>query len=451
MDHYPYRRGHRAAVRRLRAESAAGSRGVRAPGKAAHSLRTRFSFPVRRRAAHWSVAPLYLLAALGFWNLRLLRPVSAQNSPATVPQAVAPALDAEQIRGARIRVDTWTLDQAAGNAYTACGLKPPAGSDKSVWESWCSLSGPRLSASSSVERLPVFAARIPEGVAALVVNHSAATATFHLAVRLGRGVYTVERLVFQPDGSGVRPEVERLSSIVMGGTGTPARPGALAAGWAAIYRLTNRSAETSQAFRALEARLRQVRRLYPAEWRRLQAPLRECADNVGALSDGILPGRRYDKLKHIHRALLTLAHAESLCANFHSQGGMAPETQEALADDLAHVEEALTELSVGCLNLAPRMTVEAPDPSQPGLRKLTVSVTNLGAKAVSLVRLGAEAPRGAVVSPDDQAMFESLEPGQTVHATFYVRFPEETEPHGVAAEISYFTDRAPAHLRLRDI
>ena len=48
-------------------------------------------------------------------------------------------------------------------------------------------------------------------------------------------------------------------------------------------------------------------------------------------------------------------------------------------------------------------------------------------------------------------MFQTLGPGETVHARFTLRFGAAADTRDVTAEIAYFAARAPARVRIRAI
>lgn len=344
----------------------------------------------------------------------------------------------------RIEVNsTKPFDGAPTDALTVCGLI------SSPWVHWVSLEGTRLTGSSSSEKIPVYAARVPDGTAFLLVNNDPAKANFKVGVRLSRGVYTIERLTFDPKSPETLPRYERLESVVQGGTGTISKPGWLLPGTAAIYRFTNRSAQTASAFDGVMNAVRAFMSSHPSEFRTVIAPLRECEGNVGALSHGISPGKRDESLRHIHRALLTLAQAQSIAQNLRGQGRLNAEDSEALANALNHLEAMLTELSAGCLNLIPAVEIASPDPAKPQMHDVTVSLLNAGSQPVSMVKLGATAPSGCAIEPQEQALFSSLAPGETAHATFHVRMEGEATANSIVGDVAYIAARVPAHLRIK--
>jgi hypothetical protein len=350
----------------------------------------------------------------------------------------------------RIEIDSFKpFDGASADPVSLCGLTPASGTGSTPWGRWVSLDGTRLSGSSSSEKLPVYAVRVPYGSAFLLMNNDTAKASFKVGVRLSRGVYTIERLTFDPKSPETLLHAERLESVVQGGTGTVSKPGWLPAGTAAIYRFTNRSAQTAAAFDGVMNAVRAFMGSHPSEFRTVIAPLRECEGNVGALSRGIPSGKRDESLRHIHRALLTLAQAQSISQNLRGQGRLNAEDAEALANALNHLESVLTELSAGCLNLVPAVDVTSPDPSKPQLHDVTISLLNAGSQPVSMVKLGATAPSGCAVEPQEQALFSSLAPGETAHATFHVRLEGEAAANSIVGDVAYIAARVPAHLRIK--
>jgi len=352
----------------------------------------------------------------------------------------------------RIHVDALApADGASTSVYAACGFTPPSEKTAPVWENWVSLDGPQIAAVSDSETLPVYGVRVPDGAALCLVNRSKTKTSFRIDLRLPRGVYTVERFIFSPDAPETLPRIERLESVTPGGTGTTSRPGWLNPGAAAIYRFFNRSAQTFGAFKRVKESVRALRPARPGAFRLLMTPLRECEAHVGALSIGKRRGRRFDPLKHIHRALLTVAHAQALCRNFRGQGRLSRKEEDTLKTALDRLEEALTEMSVGCLNLVPGLAVTPPDPARPNVREVTVSVTNAGRQSVSFVKLGASVAEGATIWPAEQAPFGALRPGETVRATFTIRLEDEAALRDLTADIAYFAARVPAHLRLKGI
>jgi hypothetical protein len=311
------------------------------------------------------------------------------------------------------------------------------------------LSGTRLAATSDDSALPLFAARTPKGIAVLIANNSDENAAFNLSVDLGRGVYTVERGVFDSKSPATDLRVERLESVLNGSAKAAKKPGSLAPGAAAVYRFTNRSLDAQATFDEVRAAVRAMAGEQPGACRSIMIPLSECEAHLGSLSKGIRPDKRYDSLRYIHRALMTANHAQALAQNMAGQGRLPSEGAARLNGCIERLKDALTDLSAGCLNLVPTITVKSAGEDQPDVREVTVQLANGGQQSVSLVRLGAEAPKGSAVSPSDRAMFDVLRPGETARATFTVRLPTESPQGELSGEFAWFAARSPAHLRIK--
>lgn len=395
----------------------------------------------RRDRGAWS---LLLLAVVVAWMAQSDEWLLARSAPEErPPPSSAPTL---------VQADALsTVSGEPSDVFTACGLSPPVADAPPLWQEWVSLDGPRIAAESGAKTLPVYGARLPDGAALCLVNHGEQRAAFRLRLRLPRGVHTVERLDFFPDAPETWPRVRRLESVTLSATGTTAKAGWLPPGAAAIYRFVNRSAQTGGAFRRVKERVNVFRQARPREFRRLMTPLQECEAHIGALGQGARRDQRSDLLKAIHRALLTVAVAQAHCRNFRNQGTLRLQDADSLKDALDRLEEALTEMSIGCLNLVPNLDIASPDPARPGVRTVTIAVTNAGRQSVAFVKLGASAPKEAAIHPDEPALFGALRPGQTVRATFTVRLYAETALRGLTADIAYSAARVPARLRLKAI
>src|SRR5439155_5489801 len=129
------------------------------------------------------------------------------------------------------------------------------------------------------------------------------------------------------------------------------------------------------------------------------------------ISGGIDERNRYHVLKYVHRAILTASHAEALCRNFTDEGRIEKESGEALGAKLDLLGEALSELSVACLGLAPETVIQPQKDS--GACKITVSVTNHGSQTINFVKIGAVGGGHVKVTPDELATFGEVRPGET--------------------------------------
>src|SRR5205823_1469485 len=120
-------------------------------------------------------------------------------------------------------VDGAKLDKASPGLYSACRLTPPAQNASAPWDKWISLGGPRIAATCDRDSLPVYAARLTDGIAVLAVNQGEWIEPYRLGIHLTRGAYTVERFVFEPSRAESLPHLERLESVILGGKGVLAK------------------------------------------------------------------------------------------------------------------------------------------------------------------------------------------------------------------------------------
>lgn len=379
------------------------------------------------------------------WMLRPDQVIRAQSDPATSaaspsnsPPLRLPALCA-------IRIDAFvTVPDSQGDVSTACGLSG-AESGALPGLAWAPFDGARIQANSDSDLLPAYAAKIPDGIAICIVNHADERAAATISARLPRGVYTIERIGFEVGAATLPGNSERLEPVILGATATVTKPVWLLPHSVAVYRITNRSQQVNRGFRAVKSRFNALRAADPKGWKRMAAPMRECESNIAVIGRGISPAGRYDALRYVHRALLTLAHVQSICRNHRSASVAAARMEVAVS----RLEEGLAEMSAGCLILVPDLAISQPDDSRPDMREVTVSIANRGRQTLSVVKIGTTAPRGTQITPRDQAMFRSLGPGQTVSASFTVQ--SATGIVGLIADIAYFAARVPAHLRLKPV
>lgn len=392
-----------------------------------------------KRAAWLGAAAAAVAAAALFRQPATIR---AQSEP---PQAESPAPPDGPIQ---IEVDTRRIPaDGPPDPWAVLEMERPADGQAPPWIGWASLDGSRVGASSSSSRAPAFAVRIPEGAAVAVANRHSDKIALRLAVRLPRGLYRVDRLVFGT-GSPAARRVERMEPVLLDAPGAVVKPGWLSAGDAAVYRFVNLAGLAAARYREARQGVRVLQAARPSECRWILVPLRECESHVAVIARGIPRSQRYAAVKHVHRALLTASHARTLCSNFRGQGRMPHESGERLEQALDGLEESLAELSAGCLGLVPEITLALADPEHPEVRRMTVSVANSGRQSLPFVRIGASAPPGGSVRPADSATFRSLGPGQSVRATFTVRLGGAADIRGITAVVSYLAARVPARLRL---
>ncbi|MCC6728963.1 MAG: hypothetical protein IT208_06445 [Chthonomonadales bacterium] len=364
------------------------------------------------------------------------------------PDAAAPPEPPPSPFAAEVRVDATRSapPDGAPDVYAACGL--PSSEPAPTWRRWESLDGDPVAASSTSPDVRVFACRTPVGVSLCVTNHGAARADLRLTVRVPAGAYTVERLGFGFGEGETTPRAQRLQSVIVPSGGSVRKPGWLLPGTASIYRLVNRSAQCAASLRAAKGLVRQVLVERPREGRRLRSPMRDCEAHVAALFGKAAGADRRLALKHIHRALLYLAQAESMCRNGAGLGRLAPDDARALAGKLASLGSGLAEWSAACLGIAAGVEVEPAGEPGSSVRRVSVWVTNGGCAALSSVKMGAAGPRGCRVTPAEEAMFDALQPGQTARARFRVVLEDGAADPTIGADIAYFCAGTPAHLRL---
>lgn len=351
---------------------------------------------------------------------------------------------------ATLTVDVKPSGAERSDPCSFCALPATISPNAPPWAAWTNLNGMRLSASTDTPTLPVYAARIPFGTAVLVANNSDDKVNFELNLTLGRGVYTAECAMFDAKTPETPGRVERLESVVLGGTAGVQKPGWLPPGGLAVYRFTNRCLDVQASFDEVRAAVRAMAAEQPGACRIIMAPLHECEAHLGSLSKGIQPEKRYDSLRYIHRALLTVTHAQALSQNLRGQGRLPQSGALRIESSLDRLQNALTDLSAGCLNLLPSLEVAPLDDTHPRVRAVTVKLSNAGRQSVTLVRLGAGVPSGAVVEPADRAIFNVLKPGETARAMFTVRLPIDSPTSDCSAEFAWFAARSPAHLRLKN-
>jgi hypothetical protein len=378
-----------------------------------------------------------------------------KNEPAkpATPQDTAQKQPALSSGSVRITADgTQAFKDSNADPSRICRLPQPSPEGSApAWEPWAALRGPRIEVVSSEEDVPAYGATVPHGVAILLVNHREAKVVAKAGVRLTRGVYSVERLTYDLENPETSRRLERLESVVLGGTGVASKPAWLGPKSVSVYRFTNRSAQAASAFGNVKSRVRAIMDDHGTAARSMMVPLRECESNVGALSKGIQPQDRYARLKYIHRAILTASHAQALCQNQCKQGRLTGEEADLLQTAFDRLLEALTELSAGCLNLVPSMEVKRAQAENGQLWEVTVSMANAGKQPVTNVKIGTAAAQGATVRPAERAFFASVQPGETARASFTIRMPADTDDRLISADIAYFAARAPARLRITSI
>jgi hypothetical protein len=377
---------------------------------------------------------------------------------------------------------------AAGAAQTAETTPVEANRD---WYVWGRLASPRAAATSVSDGIGPYAVHSPEGATVCLINRSGQKTATRLTLRLPRGVYKIERLIFtssagptgaDPSGrvtpagapSDFQPllpsaQWKLLEGSDLSETGSVSKLYTLEAGQVCLYRYTDTARAARVAYREVQDRLHEMAASTPGPARRLRHLLEEGEPYLGGLSAG---DRRQNGLQKrlgcIHRLLLVTAQVHSLHHNYQERKTVNAAPGKAVMAALDHLTEALGETSATLLGLVPEVTVTASGGSGPvsggpaaGLqnadnqarRTVTIALSNTGSRSVAMVKIGLDVsalPVGILSEPEDPAFFGTLSPGQTVRATFRLRGPaaEEVPNSRCVGEVSYFAATAPAHLRL---
>ena len=130
---------------------------------------------------------------------------------------------------------------------------------------------------------------------------------------------------------------------------------------------------------------------------------------------------------------------------------------------LERLTDGLAETSAAILGLVPRINVEPEAAPVPAVQQdgkattamlVTVAIANAGPHSVEMVKIGLDTgalPLGTHCDPEDPAFFGTLHPGQTVRATFHLRYSASmpVPANRCVGDVSYFVAGAPAHLRPR--
>ena len=338
-----------------------------------------------------------------------------------------------------------------------------------------------------------------QGMTLCLVSRSTEKKLLRLQIRLPRGVYKGERLLFSPPNLVVqanstrraqpaegrlrtvsdegqaadavqtvpRMQLERLQGRTLNATAVVRKPCTLLPGQVCFYRYTDVAQAARAALNETYDSLHAMALKSPNPARRRRHILEEGEGSRGSLSSG--SGRDSGaRLSGIHRLLLLTAQVQSMQRNYQQRGVVDADQGAAVMGALERLTDALAETSAALLELVPQITVReesaavsppaAPSAAeaQPAARLLvvTVSLSNLGRQSPGMVKLGldtAALPRGVACEPDDPAYFGAVHPGQSVRATFHVRCPAgmllPTDRCG--GDVSYFVSGTPAHLRIR--
>lgn len=387
---------------------------------------------------------LVLALALSAFVRQLSTPEPEDGSTA---QAVQP------IEAQVTAIHTTASSIPDGDAVGDLGL-PPQDDGVPQWSGWANLDTKRVTARSTHEAVRAVASRIPDGLAIGIGNTAEAPALLRLEVRLPAGRYTIDRLVYGPG----HVHLERLQSSAPDGGGFIRKPGYLAPKSGAVYRFVNHASRASATYMRAAQQARAYASVSSRNSARLMAALRECPWMLTQAARLIARKNPGEALRPIHRALLGIRHAQAVCGNMTAPGEAAARLRSRIATELDALEASLGECSVAALGLVPSADVEAGE----GRTRIRLGVRNSGSQSISAVKLWLTGPRGCVVEPSLQAVFDTLRPGQTVTAEFTAktpgasadtqasarRAPGDRTDGDLCGHLSYFRDQAPAHVRI---
>lgn len=332
-------------------------------------------------------------------------------------------------------------DANAEGALRALGLAEEGAEGE--WRPWAEPNARPVGAKSESEAVPVAAYRTAGSLVVLLGNNSQSKIEARVRAQLPEGIYSIERIDLGVPSSRT-VSIKRLQGALLSEAGAATKPAWLEPGQTVAVRFTNRLALLSADLKAVNMAVAQVAASRPDQARRLKVPLQEAQAHIAALLTGAYRKSRDQALRHTHRAILTVAHAQVLCNNSRGLGRIAAQDAEKMESALADLEESLTQISASCLGLTPDMEVEE---GEGGLR-IRLALANGGAESVPRVKIWVTAPEGASISPADKTAMGTLGPGQSVRAEFLVN-AESPQPSLIVGHISYYYARSPGHLRLR--
>lgn len=359
----------------------------------------------------------------------------------------------------------------------ASGAKPEAVPDATSpdWLTWSRLNKSALAISTatvSTEAKPnsdIYAAASDEGGAVFFTNPSHSKRAYSVHIKLPRGVYRIERLCFSsgtsPTAAPSEPTapqaacatLRRLEGADIAESRVVTKSGEMDPTSIVIIRFTDVARIARAAFSELDDRLHEMALSTPGPAARIKKILNSGSGYSDCVQGGE-PRSKSGRLARIHHLLLLNAQARSLQHNFIARQTVNAAPGEGVMSALDTTAEELSETSAVLIGVVPQI-----DLSQSKLAKVavgdvettaTVSVSNTGDRTVEAVKLGMDAsalPQGATCTPDDPAYFGALRPGQSVRAEFAIHVPAglKVKSANFAADISYFTSGAPAHLKSR--
>ncbi len=272
----------------------------------------------------------------------------------------------------------------------------------------------------------------------------------------------------EPNLNGSRIRLERLEGCDLGSTAVVRKSFELQAGQVCFYRFLDRSKSILSAWNDAHGLLRHLAGSNSGPANRLRKMLDEGEPYLAGTQSGTRNGGSSRRVGCVHRLLLYTSQAVSLHRNYLARGTVEKKQGGEIMHSLERLTDALSETSAVMLGLVPQVAVipvssqigttgadkslVALQTAQPAKRKVVVALANTGSQSIENVRIGldsAELPKGVTCEPSDAAFFGTLPPGQTARAAFEIRVPVGTTlpDNRLAADVSYFAAKLPAHLR----
>lgn len=264
-----------------------------------------------------------------------------------------------------------------------------------------------------------------------------------------------------------RIRLERLEGCDFGGTAVVRKPFELQPGQVCFYRFLDRSKAILSAWNDAHSMLRHLAGSNSGPANRLRKMLDEGEPYLAGTQSGTRSSSSR-RVGCVHRLMLYTSQAVSLHRNYLARGTVEKKQGGEIMRSLERLTDALSETSAVLLGLVPQVAViragiqvgaigaskslVALQPAQPAKRKVLVALANTGTQSIENVRIGldsSELPKGVICEPSDAAFFGTLLPGQTARAVFEVHVPAGVAlpDNRLAADVSYFAAKLPAHLR----
>jgi hypothetical protein len=388
-----------------------------------------------------------------------------------VPAREAP--DAKQAMLSRLIALSGYKPSALASPESGSAPQSPPDNAKqpaSDWFEWARFSASPIVCSVSSDTHPAavlaFGVHNEDGTCIALWNSSDRPAPFELKLKTSNGVFRIERLCFAPGRGAKQAETPETHSSVptcagnlrrMEGIDTASptvivKRGILAAGEISLIRTTDTAREARLALMDLEQSLRELSQTAPGPAARLRKIQKECDKYTDAIRSGTESDRQ-KRLSCIHRLILLYAQAEAQHRNNQNREKVTGDPAARTMSSVERLASALAETSAVISGLVPQVEVL---PGNAQEITVQVSLSNSGGHSVDKVKLGldtAALPTGVSCTPDDAAYFGALGPGQSVRAEFKLKCtqPDANGLQEIAsrcvADVSYFTNGAPAHLR----